>query len=111
MTANQSQIPNQSCNISHSLFYFPVATVTLSPYPSFVFLISPLRRIANHVSLAPIVLLWGCQCLQANAGKVSFVWGEQIVLTPLLETTGEDLAQKVIGSFSSNKTAIEIALQ
>lgn len=63
---------------------------------SFVSLISPLRRIASHVSLVTIATLWGSQRLQGNAGKVSFVWGVQIVLTLLSETAVEDLAQKVL---------------
>lgn len=75
--------------------------------PLFLFLISPLRRIAFHAFLVPTAALRGCQRLQENAGKVSSVRGVQIVLTPFLKTAAEDHAQKVITSFKAETSVTQ----
>lgn len=93
--------PNQCFTEALSFFFsFSYNLSTPLPFSLFVLFISHLRRIASHVSLVTIVMLWGSQHLQENAGKVSSVWREQIVLTPLWETVREDRAQKVIRSFT-----------
>jgi len=95
----QYLIPNQCCNEVHPLFSFSNSlSVFVSPSSSLslLSLSFTLRRIASHVSLVIIAMLWGSLCLQENAGQVSSAWGVQIVLTLFWETAMEDRAQKVI---------------